>query len=765
MGNENSTNFFINITNLIYPTYSDLDYDNFEYGELGHNFSWTITDESTYNPTYKIEYSKDGGSVIPLIDSQSWTSGNNYYYDLDFITYYIGEYEFNITSFDGLGNENSTIFSINITNLILPSFVDLTYEDFEYYDTGYNITFKLIDVSINNTENYYKIEYKLNEGETQTAVGSADWINNTINSLNLDFISESLGLYQFNITAYDGVSNSNSTIFNVNVTNLIYPEFIDLTFSDVEFRYTGYVVSWKSIDFSFNESRYYKVEYAKEGDSFSTLIESESWDNNTINSFSIDFINNDFTTYNFNITVYDGLGKNNMTSFEVEVVDLIAPVITGILSSIKEYGTDITLVWYLFDISSNGQYFTLNRTIDSVETTLLNQTWENQNFGISGRYSLYFSDYLFQYSIIVYNFTLYVYDGLGLSTNITFYINVTNSVSPEITFTNDVHIVEVDDSFELEWIIEDPSYNASTYDLDYKKNNEVIQNLRDDFEWENGDIFSFQILDLGFTTETCNITFYVIANDSLGLFTNQSFFLYVSNGIPIIVCNVSSGSIEYGNITDFSITIFDPSFNTTSIIVSYIYQEEYTELLNSTWISEEIFLFLNLNLTFGTYIFNINVSDGNELVNETFTYLIVNNISPLISLNNYDSVININDIINCITILQWSIFDISQINGIYSFFYEIDGNITRIISNEEFPINYTFDLILNNLTKELQVIHFTIIANDGLGLSSIIKFDISIESDELISERIKNVKIIIIITVVVAVMIGLVFVFMEKYKK
>jgi len=765
-GKTNSTSFYVNVTNLVFPTFSELDYNNFEYGEDGQNFSWTITDESINNPTYKIEYNKNGGSDILLIDSQIWDSGNNYYYDLDFIMYNIGEYEFNITAYDGLGNENSTIFNVNVTNLIQPSFIDLTYEDFEYSSIGYNITFKLIDVSLNESENYYKIEYSKNGGETQTVIESEDWINNTINSLNLDFISEDLGLYEFNITAYDGLNGSNSTIFNVNVTNFIYPEFVDLNYSNVEFNYTGYFVSWKNTDFSFNGSKYYKVEYAKVGDSPTLLIESEIWDNNTINSFGVDFINGVIGTYDFNITSYDGLGGFNLSSFSIEVLNLIAPVITGICNSTEEYGTDIVIIWYLYDISSSGQYYTLNRTIDSIETTIVNSTWENQNFEFHGRNTFYFSDYLFQCSITNYNFTLYVYDGLGLSTNITFYINVTNSVNPEITFLNDTHIIEINESFELEWLIEDPSYNVSTYDLDYKKNNEAIQNLRDDIEWETGDDFSFQILDLGFTNETCNITFYIIANDNLGLLTNESFLLYVSNGIPIIVCNVSTEDIEYGNSTDFEVIIYDPSINTTSIVVSYIYQEDYTEILNSTWVSEEKFLFTNLNLSLGTYDFTINVSDGNEFVNESFTYGIVNTLSPIITLDNYDSIINRNNITNYITKLQFTVSDISQLNGTYSFFYEVNGKTTYVILNGNFVSNYTFDLILGNLTKENQEIHFTINAEDGLGLSRTVRFTITIDSVEPVIESIETTNTVItILLICMVVFIGLVFVVKRLYKK
>lgn len=758
-------NFTITVLNENYPYFSNLVYNNFEYNTTGQNFTWINIDNSTDNPYYKIEYSKNGGEVQTPVSSHSWVSGEQNSFDLEFIKYEIGSYNFTITSYDGFTKSNSTSFFVNITNLILPTFIDLTYQDFEYSDTGYNISFKLIDSSLNESENYYKIEYSKNGGETQTAIESEFWDNNSIYILNLDFISEDLGLYEFNITAYDGLSGSNSTIFNVNVTNLIFPEFIEFDYCNVEYNSIGYTISWKNIDFSINGSRYYKVEYAKEGDSFSTLIESEFWNNNTINSFSIDFISSVFGNHTFNITVYDGLGQNNMTSIEIEVVNTISPVITGISSFTGEYGTDIILIWYIYDISSSGQYYTLNRTIDSVETTLLNSTWENQNFGINGRNTFYFSDYAFQNSIILYNFTLYVYDGLGLSTNITFTVNITNSLSPEIEFINNSHTIEINESFELEWIIEDPSFNVSTYDLDYKKNNEAIQNLRNDIEWENGDGFSLQILDFGFTNETYNITFYVIANDNLGLLTNESFLLYVSNGIPIIVCNVSAGEdIEYGISTDFEIIIYDTTINITSIIVSYIYQEEYTEILNSSWDSGEKFTFTNLNLSLGSYDFTINVSDGNEFVNESFTYSIVNTIIPSISLNNYDSTINRNNITNYITTLQYSISDVSQLDGTYSFYYKINGDTTYVISNENFVSNYTFDLILGNLTKENQEIDFTIVAEDGLGLSRIIKFSITIKSVESVIESTETTNIITILAIGITVLIGLVFIFRKLLK-
>jgi hypothetical protein len=758
-------NFTINVLNENYPYFSNLVYSNFEYNTNDQNFTWIFIDNSTENPYYKIEYRKNEGEIQTPISSQSWISGEQNSFDLEFIKNSLGSYNFTITGYDGFTKSNSTSFFVNVTNLILPSFTDLTYQDFEYSDTGYNISFKIIDFSLNESENYYKIEYSKNGGEIQTAIESEFWNNNTINNLNLDFISEDLGLYEFNITAYDGFSGCNSTIFNVNITNLILPEFIDFDYTNVEYNAIGYSISWKNIDFSINGSKYYKVEYAKVGDSYSTLIESQNWVNNTLNSFSIDFINDEFGhTFNFNITAYDGLGGSNMTSISIEVVNNIGPVITGISSFTGEYGSDIVLSWYIYDYSSIGQYYTLNRTIDSIETTLLNETWESQNFGINGRNSFYFSDYLFQNSICLYNFTLYVFDGIGLSTNITFYVNITNSINPEITFINNTHIIEINESFDLEWKIEDPSHNISTYDLDYKKNNSAIQNLRNDIEWGSGDIFSFSLLDFGFTNETYNITFYVIANDNLGLLTNESFLLYVSNGIPIIFCNVSDSLFEYGNITDFEVKIYDSSINTTSIIVSYIYQENSTEILNSSWTSGEKFEFTDLDLSLGIYSFNINVSDGNGYVSESFTYEIVNTISPTISLENYDSIINRDNITNYITTLQWSISDVSQFDGKYSFYYEIDGNRTYAILNENFVSNYVFDLILSNLTKESQDIQFVIIAEDGLGLSTSVRFRITIESDETTIEIIESNQIANIL-IIIGFSIGLAFVFMKLYKK
>jgi len=857
---SNSTNFFINVTNLVYPTYSNLIYDDFEATELGHNFSWTITDESTNNPTYKIEYSKDGGSTSTLIESIIWTSESSYYYDLDFIRNVLGDYEFNITSFDGLGNENSTIFTIsvlntntpsldlaaynnveysfdleiswnvsddtkynqnysvfyilneettylyqeltwengtysfylsdfninliigeyefnitvndglgktnstvfelNITNLVLPSFIDLLYEDFEYYSTGYEISFKLTDVSINSTENYYKIEYTYNGGTTQTAVAWSDWVNNSVNTLNLDFIREALGLYEFNITAYDGVSNENSTIFNVNVTNFIMPSFVDLTYIDVEYKNTGYSVSWINTDFSFNTSRYYKVDYAKSGDSPTTLIASQLWNNNTVNLFSVDFINEVFGIYEFNITTYDGLGGYNLTTFYIEVVNEIAPSIIGISSfTTAEYSLDFVLVWYIHDISSSGQYYTLNRSVDSVETTLLNEAWINPDRTQDGINSFYFIN--FQYSIALYNFTLYVYDGVGLSTNITFYVNVTDSLVPEITFLNDTHVIETNAEFELEWLIEDESADSATYDLDYKKNDSSVQNIRNDAAWLSGDIFSFQISELNFVNETYNITFYVVAFDGLELTLNASFFIFISNGIPIITCNVSTSALEYGEITDFNVVVYDPSINITSIIVSYVKNETYTELLNSTWVSEEEFIFTDLNLSLGIYDFNINVSDGNEYANKSFTYDIVNELAPTISLGLYDDIIDIENITKFITELQWTISDISQLEGSYTFYYKIDGKTTYVSIDESLEDSYDFSLVSNNLTLESQKIYFTIIAEDGLGLSTTLKFDITVSDEEIIEEEEYipedySVALILVWLFIIIVVIGLI---------
>ena len=85
--------------------------------------------------------------------------------------------------------------------------------------------------------------------------------------------------------------------------------------------------------------------------------------------------------------------------------------------------------------------------------------------------------------------------------------------------------------------------------------------------------------------------------------------------------------------------------------------------------------------------FTINVSDGNEFVNESFTYRIVNTISPTISLGDYDSIVYRNNITNYITRIQFFISDNSQLEGTYSFYYEIEGNRTYVILNENFDSN------------------------------------------------------------------------------
>jgi len=762
-------NFTIEIVNTEYPYFMNLVYNNFEFNTSGQEFTWDIIDSSILNPYYKIEYSKDGGALQTAVASQSWISGVQNSLNLDFIKETFGSYNFTITAYDGFTKSNFTSFYINITNLVLPTFVNLTYTDFEYFDTGYEISFILTDVSMNFSENYYKIEYSKDGGFIQIAVAWSDWINNSINTLDLDFISESLGYYEFNITAYDGLSDSNSSIFNINITNYIMPIFVDLTYTDFEFKHTGYSTSWINTDFSFNGSRYYKVEYAKSGDSSSVLIASQFWNNNSINSFSVDFINGVIGIYEFNITTYDGLGGSSLETFYIEILNEIAPIIVGISSfTTAEYSSDVILIWFIYDISSENQYYTLNRTIDSVEYTLLNESWINQDFTQDGRNSFYFVDYSFQFDIELYNFTLYVFDGVGLSINITFYVNITDSLIPEIIFSNTIHIIETNEEFELEWLIEDESIDSdfATYDLDYKKNNNSVQNIRDDIEWLSGDIFSFQITDLGFMNETYNITFYIIAFDGLSLSFNSSFFLFISNGISIIVCNVSDASIEYDDDTDFNVIVYDISINITSIIVSYIFEEDYTELLNTTWISGEEFEFVNLNFSLGIYDFTINVSDGNEYVNETFTYNITNIIAPTITLDDYDSIIYRDNIIDYITQLKWSITDVSESGGTYNFYYEIDGDRTNIISNEEFVSDYSYDLILNNLTDEVQEISFTIIAKDGLGLSSIERFTILIEIEEsiIIKEDNQLFGILFIIggTIGLAIIINILFKKKEK---
>lgn len=179
---------------------------SYEYGLTGNTLSWTVTDDSYYNPTYAIYCNGN------KLQNQTWTSGVTITFSIDYLD--IGQHNYTFIAKDGLGEfieDQVNIIVFNLAPSISRSPNDVTYQ---HSTKGNVLVWEIIDNSYYNPT--YAIYCNGNELQNQT------WISGVTIGINIDGLD--IGKYTYIIIISDGLGGTVQDNVLVEVV-LLLPEY------------------------------------------------------------------------------------------------------------------------------------------------------------------------------------------------------------------------------------------------------------------------------------------------------------------------------------------------------------------------------------------------------------------------------------------------------------------------------------------------------------------------------------------------------------
>jgi parallel beta-helix repeat protein len=164
-----------------------------------------------------------------------------------------------------------------------------------------------------------------------------------------------------------------------------------------------------------------------------TVIMCESWHGLNITT-SIDGL--DIGLYQFELTVFDEAGNNVLDFVNVQVIDRNPPIITGPTNKTLELGTNQSYIsWEGNDINPDSYILYLDGEI-------INQgNWNGSDIQVQ----------LIGLDLGVHNFTLCLYDRSSNFARDTVFVEVIDTISPEIEGPNDEGIYEIASENNITW--------------------------------------------------------------------------------------------------------------------------------------------------------------------------------------------------------------------------------------------------------------------------------------------------------------------------
>ncbi|MBT3813989.1 hypothetical protein HOE37_05420 [Candidatus Woesearchaeota archaeon] len=187
--NTNSSIFFVNVTDSIVPNFVNRSQNQtINYGD---SFAYQINASDNHNVS---NYSVNDTTSFVI-------NGSGYLENVTALSLTL--YWLNITINDSSSNTNSSVFFVNVTDITSPYFVNLPQDQ----AAGYNISFAY---QISASDNYNISNYTIND-TTHFKINNSGYLENATNL--------SIGIYNLNVSINDSSSNTNSSVFFVNVTD------------------------------------------------------------------------------------------------------------------------------------------------------------------------------------------------------------------------------------------------------------------------------------------------------------------------------------------------------------------------------------------------------------------------------------------------------------------------------------------------------------------------------------------------------------------
>ena len=371
----------------------------FVYGTTGHILSWSATDFHPGN--YSII---QNGSIV---FKGTWTNSNPVQISLNSLA--IGSYNYSIIFYDTFNNSVSDLVWVTVYPY---TYLSVNYPANLTYNEGSPGPYSISWIITSNATWSYTID--LNYGTIESGSGS----NNQ--SITYDLPDLSYGGYLFNFTVSTATSFVTRYVFVIVEPNLSPPV---ITIANNSLVYNPFIINI----ISWHVTGFYPLNYTIYNNG--TLIQSNTWINNSFINISLNSLSLTTGWYNFTLKVTNSFGINSSNSVSVLVSKFEAPTIIetpNTIVSFNEQNTNKTVFWtaidtapYSYEVFINSSLYSTGSWINNTEMAL------NFNSLILG----------------TYNVTIVVADYYALTTNLTFELKILDTISPlinqpgNITFT------------------------------------------------------------------------------------------------------------------------------------------------------------------------------------------------------------------------------------------------------------------------------------------------------------------------------------------
>jgi hypothetical protein len=399
--NTNSSVFFVNVTDTIAPYFVNLPQN--QTVAYGNAFAYQINTSDNHNVSNYI-----------VNDTNNFKINSSGYLE-NATAISVGLYNLNVSINDSSNNINSSVFFVNVTDTIVPYFVNLP----QNQTIGYGNSFAY---QINASDNHNVSNYIVND-TNNFKINSSGYLENAT--------AISVGLYNLNVNINDSSNNINSSVFFVNVTDTIAPYFVNLPQNQT-------VAYGSSFAYQINASDNYNVSNYTINDTTNFKINSSGYlENATPLSVRI---------YNLNVNINDTFNNTNSSVFFVNVTDTIAPYFVNLpQNQTIGYGES-----FAYQINASDNHNVSSYTVN--DTTRFGSTSAGNIVNISAL------------SIGLYYLNISIGDQFNNINSSIFFVNVTDTTFPYFVNLPQDQTIGYGNSFAYQINTSD-NYNVSNHTI------------------------------------------------------------------------------------------------------------------------------------------------------------------------------------------------------------------------------------------------------------------------------------------------------------
>lgn len=518
---------------------------------------WLPFDGSVEFPTYNITCN---GS---LLKTGLWNSGEIINITLD--DFAIGNWQFLCTIDDGLGGIVSDEVSLIVNDFPIIHAQEAQIIYLEGDSRDYNVSWYLLDELVDVG--------RYNITKDGILVESGNWENGSSIEYPVNGLAQ--GEYNFTLWIYDGYNAYCNNSVIVNVTNNLAPFFIMIPGNLILLEnHTLLSVNWTIVDETVL-SPSYTIDINGE------FYNSGAWESGTnITALITDL---SIGIWEFNLTIYDGLGEFITQSSRIIINDLPQITSEGEFEFIQG-STGNRLLWTIND--------SLNESL-SVQISINGSNIIDTPVLVGGKVEISIDDLDIGLNIVM----LSVDDGYGgiVSKSVNVYV-YPNDI-PILNAPEDREYLVGFSDYSIDWIVMDGLYSTSTYDI--YQNSTLIKSGT----WNSADVIQVSLIDLN-----AGIYFYRIEIDDgfAGRATDEIKIEIVENRNPVvnspenmeIVGDTSNYFIQW-NVTD----------QYTSMPSYCVYQNN-SLIQNGIWSNGDVIQVWLEELDEGQYLFTLELDDG-----------------------------------------------------------------------------------------------------------------------------------------------------------